>query len=86
MKHGIAARGIETLVLIEGGAAYVRSDAALRIARRLRFPWSLFGLMLLIPRFVREPAYRVVAKYRYRWFGRFDQDWVPPTGLADRFL
>jgi predicted DCC family thiol-disulfide oxidoreductase YuxK len=86
MRHGVATRGIETLVLIEGGAAYIRSDAALRIARRLRFPWSLLGLMLLIPRLVREPAYRAVSRYRYRWFGRFDQDWVPPTEFADRFL
>ena len=86
MKHGIDASGLETLVLIEEGAAFVRSDAALRIARRLRFPWSLLGLMLAIPLSIREPLYRLVSRYRYRWFGRFDRDWVPPTELADRFL
>jgi len=85
-RYGVAARGLETLVLVEAETAYVRSDATLRIARRLGVPWSLLGLLLLIPRFIREPAYRMVSKYRYQWFGRFDRDWVPPAELSDRFL
>jgi predicted DCC family thiol-disulfide oxidoreductase YuxK len=58
-----------TLVLIEGGRAFVRSTAALRIARRLRFPWNLLTIGLLVPRPVRDAVYDMVARRRRREVG-----------------
>ena len=60
----------QTLVLIENGCCYLRSDAALRIAKYLRFPWSLLTALRIIPRPLRDAAYNFVARNRYRWFGR----------------
>jgi predicted DCC family thiol-disulfide oxidoreductase YuxK len=59
-----------TLVLIEGEKVYIRSTAALRIARRLTFPWPLLSVLLLVPACLRDPVYALVARNRYRWFGR----------------
>jgi predicted DCC family thiol-disulfide oxidoreductase YuxK len=68
----------EALVLIEGTRVYTHSDAVLRIARSLDGAWPLLGLLLLVPRVIRDAAYRFVARRRYRWFGRVADCTVPP--------
>jgi predicted DCC family thiol-disulfide oxidoreductase YuxK len=78
--------GLESIVLIEGGRAYSRSTAALRIARRLGFPWSLAWALVAVPRFLRDWAYDVVARHRYRWFGKRDVCMAPTREIRDRFL
>ncbi|MDO3408629.1 thiol-disulfide oxidoreductase DCC family protein [Saccharibacillus sp. CPCC 101409] len=75
-----------TLVLIENGRKYVRSTAALRIARRLRFPWPLLYALILVPRPLRDAVYRYIARNRYRWFGKDDTCPIPPPGVRKRFL
>ena len=76
----------DTMILIEQGRCYKKSTAALRIARHLRFPWSLGGLLLLIPRFIRDAGYSLVARNRYRWFGKQDQCRLPTPDIRARFL
>jgi predicted DCC family thiol-disulfide oxidoreductase YuxK len=76
----------DSIVLIDADGVHVRSEAALRIARRLGFPYSLLGAARLIPRPVRDLVYRVIARYRYQWFGRLEACAVPDAELAARFL
>jgi predicted DCC family thiol-disulfide oxidoreductase YuxK len=76
----------DSVVLIEGGRHFLRTDAALRIAKRLGFPWSLFAVFLVVPRFLRDPIYRLIARYRYRWFGKRDSCMVPTPAVRARFL
>jgi predicted DCC family thiol-disulfide oxidoreductase YuxK len=77
---------VDSIVLVEGGGVYVRSAAALRIARRLGFPWVLgYGLMI-VPRPLRDAIYDLVARRRYGWFGRRETCMVPGPGIRDRFL
>lgn len=60
-----------SLVLIDAGRAYTRSAAALRIARRLTFPWPLAAALLwIVPPALRDAAYGWFARRRYGWFGR----------------
>lgn len=75
-----------TLVLIEGGHQYVRSTAALRIARRLRFPWPLLYALIIVPQPLRDAVYRYIARNRYRWFGKDDTCPIPPPSVRKRFL
>jgi predicted DCC family thiol-disulfide oxidoreductase YuxK len=77
---------ISTLVLIDCGHAYTKSAAALRIAKYLAFPWSLFQAAVIIPRPIADAAYDVLAANRYRWFGRTDTCRMPSPGIAWRFL
>ena len=77
---------LDTIVLVEDGAAYVRSTAALRIARRLSGLWPLLSAFLVVPRPLRDAVYDWIAANRYRWFGRREQCRVPTPGLKDRFL
>jgi predicted DCC family thiol-disulfide oxidoreductase YuxK len=76
----------DTVVLHAHGRSYVMSDAALHVALGLRAPWPLLCALILVPRDVRDAAYRWVARNRYRWCGRYDTCPLPPPGLRERFL
>lgn len=65
--HGLPTDDYDTMVLVEGGKAYTRSTAALRIARRLRQPWPLLYGFIIVPKPLRDAAYRFVARNRHRW-------------------
>jgi predicted DCC family thiol-disulfide oxidoreductase YuxK len=63
---------LDTFYLIQNGRVYKRSDAALRIAGQLSFPWPvLYGLML-VPLFIRDFLYNLVARHRYTLFRKVD--------------
>ncbi len=64
------ARRIDGVLLVDGAQLFARSDAALRIMHHLRRPWPLLGGLRLVPRPLRDALYAIVARYRYRWFGR----------------
>jgi predicted DCC family thiol-disulfide oxidoreductase YuxK len=79
-------RDPETFVLLDHGRRYERSDAVLYLALGLRSPWPLAFALILVPRPVRDAAYRWFARNRYRWFGRQATCALPPPGLRERFL
>jgi predicted DCC family thiol-disulfide oxidoreductase YuxK len=76
----------DSLVLAENGRLFMRSTAALRVARGLRFPWPLAYVLVAVPRPVRDWVYDAVARNRYRWFGRRESCMVPTPELRARFL
>ena len=76
----------DSIVLIEDHRVWVKSAAILRIARHLRFPWPAAYAFTAIPRPLRDWVYDLVARHRYRWFGRKDYCMVPTPELQDRFL
>jgi predicted DCC family thiol-disulfide oxidoreductase YuxK len=75
-----------TVVLIDEEGLHTRSDAVLRVARRLGLPWSLAALALHLPRALRDGVYDGIARRRYRWFGRREVCMAPAPGLSGRFL
>jgi predicted DCC family thiol-disulfide oxidoreductase YuxK len=76
----------DTIVVVEGDRAYIRSAAALRIARHLRAPWSWAYALVVIPGALRDLVYGLIARHRYRWFGKSDACRVPTPDLRQRFL
>ncbi|MFN8441819.1 MAG: thiol-disulfide oxidoreductase DCC family protein [Caldilineaceae bacterium] len=77
---------LESVILVEDGKIYTESDAALHIARRLNGVWSLFFFLIFVPRWLRDPVYRFIARNRYRWFGKQDSCMIPTPELRSRFL
>lgn len=76
----------DTIVLVDERGVHTGSTAVLRLARHLRFPYPALSTALIIPRPIRDAAYRVFARNRYRWFGRSEECPLPPPGFAARFL
>lgn len=76
----------KTFVLVADGKPYTKSDAAIRVSRYLSGPWKLLSLAKIAPRPIRDWAYDIVARNRYRWFGRFDTCMVPTPELRSRFI
>jgi predicted DCC family thiol-disulfide oxidoreductase YuxK len=70
----------------ESGHISVRSEAVLRALRRLGGAWSLLSVFAVVPRPVRDWAYDLFARWRYRLFGRYDTCPLPPPEVRDRFL
>ena len=60
----------DTYLLIDEGQAFGLSEGYFRVARVLGGPWRLATLLRLVPRPLRDAAYRLVARNRYRWFGK----------------
>ena len=76
----------DSIVVVADGRKYTRSRAALEIARRLPFPWRLLYALIAIPPFLRDRMYDLIARNRYRWFGRRDVCMTPTPELRSRFL
>jgi len=77
---------MKTVVLFQSGKIYKRSTAALRICAQLSGGWQLLYIFHFIPGFIRDAVYDIIAKSRYRWFGRINQCTVPPPEIRSRFL
>lgn len=85
-RFGLPRSSFDSLVLVEGDHYFLRSDAALGVARHLPWPWYLLSALLLMPGFLRDPLYGVLAANRYNWFGQLDACRVPTPEARARFL
>lgn len=85
-ENGLDPDVLSSVILIEDGKVYRESTAALRIARHLSGAWKLLRVLVLIPRPIRDAAYRLIARNRYRWFGKSETCWLPTPELRARFL
>ncbi|WP_440766165.1 thiol-disulfide oxidoreductase DCC family protein [Natronorubrum sp. DTA7] len=84
--HGLEGHDLDSVVLIEGDDAYVKSGAVIRIARRLGGIYRLLGPTRYLPRRLRDWAYDLVAEHRYRIFGQKEQCMMPTGNVQERFL
>jgi predicted DCC family thiol-disulfide oxidoreductase YuxK len=85
-SHGLTRESARSLVLIEDGQVFLRSTASLRIARRLVWPWWMAGVLLRVPRPVRDGVYRVVAAIRHRLAGSSNACEIPPPEIRTRLI
>lgn len=84
-QHGVPL-DVSTVVLIDAEGAHVRSTAALRTARLLRWPWSWGYAAIVVPRPLRDAAYRLVARHRHRFGPAVEACRMPSPELRARML
>lgn len=77
---------VDSILLVEEGRVYQKSTAALRIARRLKGLWPMLYIFIIIPPFLRDFIYDIIARNRYRWFGKKESCWLPTPDLKARFI
>jgi predicted DCC family thiol-disulfide oxidoreductase YuxK len=84
-EHSISVEQPETFVAIVDGVASFRSEAALAIAAKLKgLRWT--RVLRIVPRALRDAIYDLVARNRYRWFGRYDRCELPSAALRSRVI
>ncbi len=76
----------ESFYLVVDGAILQKSRGFLRMARYLRAPWPWLGAFDVLPAWLLDPIYDLIARNRYRWFGRRELCPVPELGANERFL
>lgn len=76
----------DSVILIEGQKVYDKSTAALKIAKRLDGGFKSIYAFIVVPKFLRDYVYLIVANHRYQWFGKRERCMLPSTDLKNRFL
>ncbi len=84
--YGLDPEYYETNILLKDGRAYFKADGSIRMAQGLGFPWSAAVAARLLPARWREGLYDLVARNRFRIFGRSDVCYAPRPQDRDRFL
>lgn len=79
-------QSMQSILFFDGKILYKKSTAVLKLSRLLGGWHQLLLLGYILPRFVRDWLYNIVAKNRYRWFGKKDQCMLPSKGFKNRFL
>ena len=77
---------MSSLVLIYNQKQYHKSSAFLKLMQLLNWPYKGLYVLMLVPRFVRDAVYDVIAKNRYKWYGKHASCWLPNAADKWRFL
>lgn len=84
--HGLDPQDPMSFLLLDAQGTWTDTDAILRVLAGLGGGWRLSGVLKVLPRGMRDAAYRALARNRYRWFGRHDACHLPAPEQAARFL
>lgn len=84
-EHNVPAN-LNSFILVDGDQCHYKSSAALRICKDLTIGWKLFYYLLIVPRPIRDYFYTIIAKNRYKWFGKKDSCMLPSPEIRKRFL
>ena len=85
-KGGFSEHDFDTFILTDGEIFYTKSDAGLKVAGVLGFPYSMLKVFSFLPRPLRNGLYDIIAKNRYRFFGKKEACRIPTPGERERFL
>jgi len=70
--HQLEEASINTFILLDNGKLFFKSTAALKVIKKLNGPVKLLYAFIIIPPFIRNFIYDIIARNRYKWFGRKD--------------
>jgi len=76
----------DTFILFEKGKIITRSTAALRVCKILSGKLSFLYIFILVPAFIRDTFYDLIARNRYKWFGHFDECKIPTPEQKELFI
>ncbi|MBL7890076.1 MAG: thiol-disulfide oxidoreductase DCC family protein [Bacteroidia bacterium] len=85
-KFEIDVQRIDSIILIENDQFNIKSSAILRITKKLNGGYPLLFGFIIIPRFVRDVVYDLIARNRYKWFGKKESCMIPTPDVKERFI
>jgi predicted DCC family thiol-disulfide oxidoreductase YuxK len=85
-KYGLPSSNFNSFILIENGKVYKRSTAGLRLYNKLPWYWKWTQVFWVVPSFLRDAVYDLIALNRYKWFGKKYSCMMPTPEIKNRFL
>ncbi len=85
-KFDLPTDQFNSFMLLEGETLYTQSTGALRMLKHLGGAWSLLYAFIIVPKPIRDGVYHIIAKNRYKWFGKKEACWLPRPEWKARFL
>lgn len=85
-KFKIDTSKTDSIILIDGDKYFTKSTAALKISKYLSGGYPLLYGFMIVPNFIRNWVYDLIARKRYRWFGKKDSCMIPTPELQAKFL
>ena len=85
-QYDLPENNLNSFVLIQNNKAYTQSTAALKVSKELKGPVKLLYGFIIVPAFIRDWVYKLVANKRYSWFGKRAECMIPNPSLKERFL
>jgi len=76
----------DSIILIQNKKIYTESTAALLIAKEFVGFWKIFQVFWIVPKIIRDFFYNLIAKNRYKWFGKKETCMIPDKSVKNRFL
>lgn len=77
---------MSTVILFEDNQLYTKSTAVLKIFRKMGGLWPTMYVFIILPKVIRDPFYQLIAKNRYRLFGRKEACMIPTPALKAKFI
>lgn len=85
-RYNIESERLGSIVLIENGKAFTKSSAALIITKHLNGLYPLLYSFIIIPPFIRNAVYNLIARNRYKWFGKKESCMIPSEKMKEKFM
>ncbi len=85
-QFGLPTNDFDSFVFINGNNYFLKSSAGLHVLKELGGVWKVFYIFIIIPRPLRDFIYNIIAKTRYKIFGKRDTCMIPTPELKQRFL
>jgi predicted DCC family thiol-disulfide oxidoreductase YuxK len=85
-KHNLPTEDFDSFILVDGDRYYKKSSASLHTVKEFPGLWKLLYAFIIVPPFIRDIFYNIIAKNRYKWFGKRDECRMPTKELREKFL
>lgn len=85
-QYNLPEGSMDSFIFIEDDKVYSQSTAALKVCKYLSGLWPLFYGFIIVPKFIRDGVYNLIAKNRYKWFGVKQECMIPTPEVKARFI
>lgn len=85
-QYNLPSEEFGSFILFEKGKVHTKSTAALTVAKKLNGLLPIWYTWITLPKFIRDAVYNLVARNRYKWFGKKEECWIPTPELNELFI
>lgn len=86
LQFGVEKVDLKSIIVLNNNKLYLESSAIIEILKQLGGIYKIFTIFWIIPKPIRDFLYQIIAKNRYRWFGKKESCMIPTPELKNKFI